>query len=134
MTDRLRRGRGESGQAAVELALVLPLVLTVLLAAVQFALVHHAQNVVETASAEGTRLAATASHSLGDGATRSREILTAGLGASGASFDIEIGQDRDLVVTEVRGSYRLFIPWVRDLEIPLRARSEVRREGLRRGP
>ena len=42
----------------VEFALVLPVLLLVLIGVVQFALVHHAQNVVTTAAQEGARLAA----------------------------------------------------------------------------
>lgn len=53
-----RRGRGDGGQAAVELALVLPLVLVVSLAALQVALVARDQVLVVHAAREGARQAA----------------------------------------------------------------------------
>lgn len=53
-----RRGRGDGGQAAVELVLVLPLVLVVALAALQIALVARDQVLVLHAAREGARQAA----------------------------------------------------------------------------
>ena len=55
------RGRGDAGQAAVELALVLPLVLVVTLAALQVALVARDQVLVVHAAREGARHAAVSS-------------------------------------------------------------------------
>ncbi len=52
------RGRGDEGQAAVELVLVLPLVLLVALAALQVALVARDQVLVVHAAREGARQAA----------------------------------------------------------------------------
>ena len=52
------RGRGDAGQAAVELVLVLPLVLVVTLAALQVALVARDQVLVVHAAREGARQAA----------------------------------------------------------------------------
>lgn len=52
------RGRGDGGQAAVELVLVLPLVLVVTLAALQVALVARDQVLVVHAAREGARHAA----------------------------------------------------------------------------
>ena len=54
----MRRGRTDEGQAAVELALVLPLVVLLLLLAVQVALVARDQVLVVDAAREGVRAAA----------------------------------------------------------------------------
>jgi Flp pilus assembly protein TadG len=54
----VRRGRGDGGQAAVELALVLPLVVVVLLAVVQVGLVVRDQILVVHAAREAAREAA----------------------------------------------------------------------------
>lgn len=54
----IRRGRGDGGQAAVELVLVLPLVLVVALAALQVALVARDQVLLVHAAREGARQAA----------------------------------------------------------------------------
>ncbi len=53
-----RRGRGDAGQAAVELVLVLPLVVVVALAALQVAVVARDQVLVVHAAREGARQAA----------------------------------------------------------------------------
>ncbi|MCY4640866.1 MAG: pilus assembly protein [Chloroflexi bacterium] len=125
---------GESGQATLELALVLPALLVVLLGAVQLALVQHAGSVADTAAAEGARLAASEGGSLLEGAERTREVLRAGLGTSGSGFSVRAEHRGEVVATEASGRYRLFIPWVRDLHVRIESRSEVRREGLRGGP
>lgn len=54
----MTRRRGDDGQAAVELALVLPFACLVLLALVQVGLVVHAQLLVVHATREGVRAAA----------------------------------------------------------------------------
>jgi Flp pilus assembly protein TadG len=54
----MRRGRGDGGQAAVELALVLPLVVVVLLAVVQVGLIVRDQILVVHAAREAAREAA----------------------------------------------------------------------------
>ncbi len=126
--------REESGQSTVELALAMPLVLCVLVGAVQFALVHHAQHVAATAAAEGARLAAGEHHTLVEGAVRAHELLEAGLGRQAAGFRVSATRRAGSVAFTAGGSYPLFIPWVREIGIPVEATAEVRREGFRSGP
>ena len=110
------------------------MLLVVLIGAVQFALVHHAQNVANTATAEGARLAAGEGYSLAEGAVRTQNVLEAGLGPTGAAFAVSAEDWGETIVTTASGDYPLFIPWVTDLAIPIESRSEVRREGFRSGP
>lgn len=126
--------RDESGQSTVELALALPVLLVVLIGAVQFALVHHAENVADTATAEGARLAAGEGNSLLDGAVRTRSVLESGLGPTGAAFVVTAEDRGETVVAHASGEYRLFIPWVSNLAITIESSSEVRKEGFRSGP
>ena len=126
--------RDQSGASTVEAALVLPLLFMALIGVVQFALVHHAQTVAETAAIEGARLAAAEGYSLQDGASRTRDVLEAGLGATGARFAVDVEASGEVVVTRASGEYRLFIPWVTSLSVPVEAQAEVWREGLRGGP
>ncbi len=126
--------RDQSGASAVEAALVLPLFFMALVGVVQFALIHHAQTVAETAAIEGARLAAAEGYSLQDGASRTRAVLEAGLGATGAAFAVGVEASGDVVITRANGEYRLFIPWVTSLSVPVEAQSEVWREGFRGGP
>jgi len=126
--------RDESGGSAAELALVLPVLLMVLIGTVQFALVHHARTVAETAAIEGARLAASDGYGVEQGALRVRDVLEAGLGASAAGFTISAETQGDVVITRASGEYSLFIPWVSSLAIPIEASAEVWREGFRHGP
>jgi len=126
--------RDQSGASTVEAALVLPLLFMALIGVVQFALVHHAQTVAETAAIEGARLAAAEGYSLQDGASRTRHVLEAGLGPTGAAFAVGVEVSGDVVITRASGEYRLFIPWVTSLSVPVEAQAEVWREGFRHGP
>ena len=81
--DAMRPVRRQSnGQALVETALVMPLVLVLSLGVVQVALYAHAQDVVVTAVQEGARLASEDGRSLAEGSQRTRELVRAGLGDS----------------------------------------------------
>ena len=126
--------RDEGGGSTVELAIALPLLLLVLLGAVQFGLVVHARSVTQTAAVEGARAAAAEGRSLEEGAARTRDVLESGLGATGQAFTVEAAEQGEAVVVEAHGSYPLFIPWVTDLSVPLEATAEVWREDFRAGP
>jgi hypothetical protein len=56
-TDEGSRVKGESGSVIVEAVLVIPVIMVVLLAVVQFALWAHAAQVVQLAASEGDRVA-----------------------------------------------------------------------------
>src|SRR5438045_3964851 len=101
---------GERGSSTVELALILPLLLLALVGAVQFAVINHAQNVAATAVEEGARLAASDGATLGDGASRTRDVLRAGLGATGAAFAVDGEDTGETVTLHAIGQYRLMIP------------------------
>lgn len=126
--------RDDSGGSTVEAALALPVLLIVLIGAVQFALVHHARTVAETAAIEGARLAAAEGYGVEDGALRTRALLEAGLGATGAGFVVTAEAQGDVVIARASGAYPLFIPWVTSLSLPIDASAEVWREEFRDGP
>lgn len=95
----MRRERGDGGQASVELALVLPLVMMLLLAVVQLGLlvrdqilvVHAAREAVREAAvdpaADAPRRAALASSTLADGRLT---VTTTGRGAVGSRVRVEV--------------------------------------------
>jgi len=58
VSGRARRGRGDGGQAAVELALALPVVVVLLLGMLQVAIVGRDQLAIELAAREAARAAA----------------------------------------------------------------------------
>ncbi len=72
----------ERGSAVAEFVLVAALVLALFLGVVQVALAMHVRALVIDAAAEGARVAARADRDLGDGAQRTRDLLTASLNAS----------------------------------------------------
>ncbi len=95
----MRRGSGDGGQAAVELALVLPLVVTVLLVVVQVGLVIRDQILVVHAAREAAREAAVDPGAdapkraalEGSGLAADRLTVTsAGRGAAGSRVRVEV--------------------------------------------
>ena len=95
----MRRGRADEGQASVELALVLPLVVMLLLAVVQLGLlvrdqilvVHAAREAVREAAvdpaADAPRRAALASSTLAESRVT---VTTTGRGAVGSRVRVEV--------------------------------------------
>jgi len=130
----VHHGAGEAGESMVECALVLPVLLLVLVGVVQFALVHHAQNVVTTAAQEGARLAAAEGGDAVDGEQRTRDVLGSGLGNAAGSFAVEAADDGEIVTVRASGDYPLIFPWLGSRDIELDAAASVRKEGFRSGP
>jgi hypothetical protein len=91
----------------VELAIAMPVVLVVMIAAVQFALYYHARNVTITAVQEGARFAAAEGRSLPEGEERARSVLESGLGGRSDGFDISGGESLESVVVRASGFRRL---------------------------
>jgi hypothetical protein len=91
-------GRADRGQAAVELALALPLVFVVLLAAVQVLLVGRDQLAVIHAAREGARAAAVAADASGEGTSAAR----AASGLDGSRLAVSVADDGSRVRVVVR--------------------------------
>ena len=104
MTARRRRaggqGRNDRGQAAVEVALALPLVFIVLLAAVQVLLIGRDQLAVVHAAREGARAAAVAADAVGEGTRAAR--AASGLDDGRLAVAVQGGADRVTVVVRYR--------------------------------
>src|SRR3954454_15682927 len=91
-------GRPDGGQAAVELALVLPLVFVVLLGVVQVLLVGRAQIAVIHAAREGARAAAVAADPVGEGTA----AATAAAGLDAQRLSVAVADGGDTVTVTVR--------------------------------
>lgn len=89
MTRRSRLAGTERGQAAVEVALAMPLVLVLLLALVQVVIVGRDQVAVVHAAREGARAAAVAAEPVTAGQRAAREAI--GLPAERTSVVVEAG-------------------------------------------
>jgi Flp pilus assembly protein TadG len=107
--------RDESGSAAVEFALVLPLVLLVLLAVVEVAVVARAQLEVAHAAREGARQAATE-----PGTDRAVEAVRRSLGAAGSEARVTVRRD-----TYVGGSAEVVVRLRHRIAAPLFGGAEV---------
>ena len=122
-----RRGRGEGGQAAVEVALVLPVVALLLLVVVQAALVVRDQVLVVHAAREAARAAAVAP---GSGPPRRAALASAPLGAR--RLDVQVRPARYGGLVTVTVSYRssTFAPMIGPLlpDIVVKGRASMRRE------
>lgn len=127
-------GRGARGQALLEVALTFPLLLTVALGLVQFALYYHAQTVVTGAVQDGTRVAAAEDRTAADGVAHARALLGAGLGQSAGAVTVRGIDGGDVVVVEAEGQLRMIIPWVGGATLPLEARAIMSKEQFRVGP
>lgn len=73
--------RGDRGAAVVEFTLVSVLLVGLFLGVLQVGLVLHARNVMVSAAQEGARFAANADRTPADGVLRTRDALSASLGA-----------------------------------------------------
>ncbi len=126
--------RGEAGESMVEFALVLPLLLLVLVGVVQFALVHHAQNVATTAAQEGARLGAAEDGDTASAEGRTLDVLRSGLGSLGDGFAVAAEESEESIIVTTSGSYPFIIPWLGSQTISIEAAAEMRKEGFRSGP
>src|SRR3954471_19375510 len=105
---RAAPGRPDGGQAAVELALVLPLVFVVLLGVVQVLLVGRDQIAVIHAAREGARAAAVAADPVGEGTAAA--TAAAGLAVDRVSVTVAGGSDE--VTVTVRYAVPTDVPLV----------------------
>jgi Flp pilus assembly protein TadG len=77
----LRRLSDERGSAPAEFVMVAALLTVLTLSVLQLGLALHVRNTVLDAAAEGARYGALADNTLADGAARTRDLITAAIGA-----------------------------------------------------
>ncbi|MFM9920038.1 TadE/TadG family type IV pilus assembly protein [Lacisediminihabitans sp. H27-G8] len=93
---RLRSlARNEAGSAVAEFVMVGALLTVLTLSVMQLALALHIRNTVLDAASEGARFAALADSSLGEGAARSRDLISSAIGP-GYATDVTAGYGRYL--------------------------------------
>jgi hypothetical protein len=119
------------GQAIVEAALVLPLLLTVSLGLLQVALYAHARDVLLVAAQEGARLAAEDGRGPHDALERVRDLANAGLGATVEPLDTEAVADLDTVQVTIGTHLRPIVPLPIADGLPLHVQASVSRERFR---
>lgn len=127
------RVRRSAAQALVEFALVLPLLITLTVGVIQLVLYAHAREVVLSSAQEGARLASEDGRDLDQGFSRARSLLTAGLGASLESVEIQGSIDADVVHVGIHAALRPILPVPINGGLPLAAEAWIARERFRPG-
>lgn len=92
-----KRPRSESGEALLEIALVLPILLVLSLGMLDFGRAFHAKNIVDAAAREACRVAVVTAPDVGLAQARAGVILAAG-GLAANSVDV-VGPDPSKMVT-----------------------------------
>lgn len=121
----------DRGEAALELAIVAPVLMLLLLGVLQFGLWYHAQNVVQTAALEASRVAVAEEAASNDGEDRARTVLIAGLGSAVSEPVVLVDLGQDDVRVSVQASMRGLLPLPGLSEIRLSAESVSYRERFR---
>lgn len=129
-----RSHRRERGQATVEMALVMPILLLILLGIVQLGLIFHAQLTLDTAAREGARRGAVGA---GDAAIRDRVARVSGFDPAALQITVtpaEPRQSGDELTINVSYPVRIIVPMMESLlggsggTLPISATASMRVE------
>ncbi len=119
------------GQSLVEFILVVPLLLFVLLALIQFGVGIYAQSVVTGAAQEGARVAADADRGINAGVEAATRVIQTGLGRQ-AVVKVEGGEDGELVAITVKVEVPAFMPLLnKALKFNFHSSASMLKEGWR---
>ena len=127
------RNPRRAGQALVECALVMPLVVTLSLGVLQVVLYAHARAVLISAAQEGARMAAEDGRSVDQALARAHDLVDAGLGQSVNPVRMDASADDELVTFTLDTELRAILPVPLVGELPLHARAAIARERFRPG-
>jgi len=125
--------RRTAGQALVEFALVLPLVVALTLGVLQVVLYAQARDVVVSSAQEAARLSAEDGRTLADGYARARALVTAGLGTSVDPLQVDGSMDADLVDIRLDAALQPILPLPAVGGLPIHAEAWIARERFRPG-
>jgi len=93
-----RPRRGDSGEALLEIALVLPILLLLSMGMLDFGRAFHAKNIVDQAAREAARVAAVSNDDKALATTRANDILAAA-GIAGVTTVSDIDASKMITVT-----------------------------------
>jgi Flp pilus assembly protein TadG len=137
-TAAIKHPRRDSGEALVEMALVLPILLILSLGMLDFGRAFHMKNIVDAAAREGCRVAVVTEPDVALAQQRAADVLAAGgvIGAPPAQID---GPNPDKTVTVTvtarftfvtPGLFALFGSLADPTGIDMIGRSTMRKEGV----
>ncbi len=118
-----------AGQALVEFAVTVGVLLALFLGVVQVALWLHARTVLTGACQEGARAAAVEAVPPGTGEKRARSLVAAGLGSQAQHVIIHAEPGPAQITLDCRGTLRPVVPWPGE-GIQVHTRSVMRKEML----
>ncbi|MEU3855433.1 TadE family protein [Streptomyces sp. NPDC029554] len=124
------RGRSwgdDRGDAAIQMAIVYPVVLLAAITVIQASMWYYARQIALTAAREGVAAARAYQASPGDGAARAREVLGRTAGDSLRSVSVTAGSTGERVRVEVSGRTQSMIPGLKGLTITQSASGPVER-------
>jgi Flp pilus assembly protein TadG len=113
----------QRGAATLEFALVVPLLMLLVLAVLQFGLWYHAQGVVLTAAQEAARVTAAEDGTPTAGRARARELLEVGLGQDAGGATVTVTRDARLARATITASLRPLLPFTGGLRLRAEGRS-----------
>jgi Flp pilus assembly protein TadG len=116
------------GQAMLETALIIPLVMLAAVGVMQFALWMHAESIVTAAAQDGARIASSETGTPGQGLAAARSLLHDGLGPNAAFVQVVPSEDASTVRFEATGSLPAIFPWGPMTTIPLHASASMARD------
>jgi Flp pilus assembly protein TadG len=117
----------QHGAAMLEFALIAPLLMVLVVGAIQFALWYHAQSVVLAAAQDGARLAAAESGTASAGQQRAQALLRAGVGRMATKSAVTAQRGPDVTVVEVSAELRPLLPLIGGLRLHASGRSVTER-------
>ncbi|EFE72355.1 TadE/TadG family type IV pilus assembly protein (plasmid) [Streptomyces viridosporus] len=124
---RGRRWADDRGDAAIQMAIVYPVVLLVAIAVIQASMWYYARQIALTAAREGVAAARAYQASPADGAARAREVLGRTAGDSLHSVSVTAGSTGERVRVQVTGTAQSMIPGIAGLTITQSASGPVER-------
>jgi len=119
------------GQALVESALVLPMMIVLSLGLVQVVLYAHAHDVLVSAAEEGARLASEDGRRIEEGYARIHALVRAGLGASADPVAVDASWDAEAVAFRIDAALHPILPLPDIVRLPLHVEGRVTRERFR---
>jgi Flp pilus assembly protein TadG len=124
---RGRRWDDDRGDAAIQMAIIYPVVLLAAIAVIQASMWYYARQIALTAAREGVTAARAYQASPADGAARAHEVLGRTAGDSLRSVSVTAGSTGERVRVQVTGTAQSMIPGIAGLTITQTASGPVER-------